>query len=153
MDEDKSESVKTYFKILLNTLTQENYNTASNRMIREMNKSDRETNTAAVKLVADLVFETAIDEARPPDMCARLCKKIMDNLSEDIRDDSMRDPAGEILVGGLLFRKYLLIKCQDYFERGWSAKPGLRGAQNFRTSESKRIEDASKVRKAKEGWL
>ncbi|KAG9048328.1 hypothetical protein FS837_000262 [Tulasnella sp. UAMH 9824] len=147
VDEDRSESVKTYYKILVNTLTQDNYNTASNRMIREMNKSDRETNAVAVKLVADLVFETAINEVRPPDMCARLCRKIMENLSEDIRDDNMRDPAGELLVGGLLFRKYLLIKCQDYFERGWSTKPGPWGAQNFRTSESKRIEDASKTRR------
>ncbi|KAG8899125.1 hypothetical protein FRC00_001879 [Tulasnella sp. 408] len=146
VDEDSSESVKTFFKIILNTLTQENYHAASNRMIREMNKSDRKTNAAAVKLVADLVFETAINEARPPDMCARLCQKIMENLSEDIQDDRMRDPAGEILVGGLLFRKYLLIKSQDYFERGWSTQPGPRGAQNFRTSQSKRIEDASKTR-------
>lgn len=139
MDENKSESVKTFFKVLLNTLTPENFYTASNRIIKEMNKSDSKTNAAAVKVVADLVFETAIDEVRSPDICARLCKKIVENLSGDIKDENMRDPAGELVLGGLLFRKYLLVRCQDYFERGWSTRGGPRGAQN--------LEDAPKIRR------
>ncbi|KAG8917865.1 hypothetical protein FRC01_002167, partial [Tulasnella sp. 417] len=54
MNDNKSESAKTFFTIQLNTLTAENYFTVSNRIVSELNKPDREPNGATVKLVADL---------------------------------------------------------------------------------------------------
>lgn len=37
----------------------------------------------------------------------------------DIKDENIRDKNGNVVAGGSLFRKYLLNRCQEEFERGW----------------------------------
>lgn len=37
----------------------------------------------------------------------------------DIKDENIRDKHGNVVAGGNLFRKYLLNRCQEEFERGW----------------------------------
>lgn len=37
----------------------------------------------------------------------------------DIKDENIRDKSGNVVAGGSLFRKYLLNRCQEEFERGW----------------------------------
>jgi translation initiation factor 4G len=40
-------------------------------------------------------------------------------MSPEIKDESILDKNGNIVSGGNLFRKYLLNRCQEEFERGW----------------------------------
>jgi translation initiation factor 4G len=40
-------------------------------------------------------------------------------MSTEIKDENVRDKHNNPVVGGALFRKYLLNRCQEEFERGW----------------------------------
>ena len=40
-------------------------------------------------------------------------------ISTNVQDDSIGNPEGKPITGGQLFRKYLLNRCQEDFERGW----------------------------------
>ncbi|OJA14884.1 hypothetical protein AZE42_11290 [Rhizopogon vesiculosus] len=55
-------------------------------------------------------------------MYARLCRKMMEQISPDVQDDGMKNSEGKPMAGGQLFQKYLLYHCQEDFERGWFAK-------------------------------
>ena len=69
-----------------------------------------------------LVFERATHKAAWNEMYARLCRKMMETISPEVQDDSMRNTEGKPIAGGQLFRKYLLNRFQEDFERGWFAK-------------------------------
>jgi translation initiation factor 4G len=47
------------------------------------------------------------------------CKRMLESMSPDIKDENIKDKHGAIVTGGNLFRKYLLNRCQEEFERGW----------------------------------
>ena len=67
------------------------------------------------KLVAHvikLVFEKATDEATWFEMYARLCRKMMEQISPKVQDDGIRNDEGKLTADGQLFRKYLLNRCQ-----------------------------------------
>jgi len=55
---------------------------------------------------------------------ARRCRKMtrMEQISPKVQDDNVKNAEGQSLAGGQLFRKYLLNRCQEDFERGWPAK-------------------------------
>ncbi|KAG1778189.1 armadillo-type protein [Suillus placidus] len=72
--------------------------------------------------VSQLVFEKAINEAAWSEMYARLCRKMLEQISPDVQDEGIKDAEGKPIAGGLLFRKYLVNRCQEDFERGWFAK-------------------------------
>jgi translation initiation factor 4G len=44
---------------------------------------------------------------------------MLESMSPDIKDENIRDKSGNVVTGGSLFRKYLLNRCQEEFERGW----------------------------------
>ena len=46
----------------------------------------------------------------------------MEQISTKVRDDGFKNSEGKPITGGQLFRKYLLNRCQEDFERGWVAK-------------------------------
>jgi len=52
-------------------------------------------------------------------MYAQLCQKMMECIDMDIFDENIKNASGEYVCGGTLFRKYLLSRCQDGFEKGW----------------------------------
>jgi translation initiation factor 4G len=60
-------------------------------------------------------------------MYAKFCKSMLESMSPEIKDENIRDRNGTVVAGGSLFRKYLLNRCQEEFERGWKtnlpAKP------------------------------
>jgi translation initiation factor 4G len=58
-------------------------------------------------------------------MYARLCRKMMEQISPKVQDDGIKNSEGKPFAGGNLFRKYLLNRCQEDFERGWVAKEAL----------------------------
>ncbi|OZJ03525.1 hypothetical protein BZG36_03411 [Bifiguratus adelaidae] len=106
-------------KALLNKLTLEKFERISDQILEYANQSVNETDGRTLKIVIQLTFEKATDEPNFEFMYARLCRKLLDKVSADIRDESVKDPKGNGITGGNLFRKYLLNRCQEDFERGW----------------------------------
>src|SRR6266852_6061102 len=47
------------------------------------------------------------DEAAWSEMCVRLCRKMTEQISPNVQDDSVKNSQGRPIVGGELFRKYL----------------------------------------------
>ena len=119
---DSSEVVDWKVKGLLNKLTMKNFDSISDQIIEWANKSENERDGRTLIQVIKLVFEKATDEATSSEMYARLCRKIMECISPKIRDDGIRNNKGKPIVGGQLFRKYLLNRCQEDLECGWVVK-------------------------------
>jgi translation initiation factor 4G len=123
------ETVERKVKALLNKLTMEKFDSISDQIVAWANKSEAEVDGATLQLVIKFVFEKATDEATWSHMYARLCRKMMEHVSSDVRDENVKDKQGHFVVGGQLFRQYLLSRCQADFERGWSAREDLEEKQ------------------------
>ncbi|KAF9450125.1 ARM repeat-containing protein [Macrolepiota fuliginosa MF-IS2] len=106
---------------LLNELTIERFDPVSDQIIKWANKSKDEKDGRTLIQVIRLVLEKATDEASWSEMYARLCRKMVEQISNEVQDDWIRTPEGKPIAGGQLFRRYLLNKCQEDFERGWAA--------------------------------
>ncbi|KAF8161711.1 armadillo-type protein [Mycena galopus ATCC 62051] len=119
---DPVEIVDRKVKALLNKLTTEKFDSISNQIIEWANKSEEENDGRTLIQVIRLIFDKATDEATWSEMYARLCRKMMQQISPEVQDDAIRNSEGQPIVGGQLFHKYLLNRCQEDFERGWVAK-------------------------------
>lgn len=121
-DADSPEMVDRKVKALLNKLTMERFDSISDQIIEWANKSEKEKDGRTLIQVIKLVFEKATDEAAFSEMYARLCRKMMETISPKVQDDGIKNQDGKPIAGGQLFRKYLLNRCQEDFERGWLQK-------------------------------
>ncbi|KAF9450122.1 ARM repeat-containing protein [Macrolepiota fuliginosa MF-IS2] len=104
---------------LLNELTTERFDSISDRIIERVNKSEGERDGRTLILVIRLVFERATDGVGWSKICARLCRKMMDRINNNVRNDRIRNSKGKPMAGGQLFQNYLLKKYREDFERGW----------------------------------
>jgi len=120
--------VERKVKGLLNKLTMEKFDKLSDQILAWANKSEEEKDGATLILVIKLIFEKATDEAAWSEMYARLCRKMMEQISPNVQDDSVKNSQGQPIVGGQLFRKYLLNRCQEDFQRGWAVKESTAAA-------------------------
>ncbi|KAG8750063.1 hypothetical protein FRC12_013090 [Ceratobasidium sp. 428] len=107
-------------KSLLNTFTADSFDSVSDQIIEWANKSEQEKDGSTLVQVIGLIFEKAKDEAALSEMYARLCRKMMDRISPKVQDQAIQNAEGQPIMGGLFFRRYLLQRCQEDFERGWS---------------------------------
>ncbi|KAF8339398.1 ARM repeat-containing protein [Amanita rubescens] len=121
-DPDAPEVVDRKVKGLLNKLTMEKFDSISDQLIQLANRSENQKDGRTLIQVIRLVFEKATDEATWSEMYARLCRKMMEQISTKVHDEGAKNAKGKPIAGGQLFRKYLLNKCQEDFERGWVAK-------------------------------
>ncbi|KAF8346026.1 armadillo-type protein [Amanita rubescens] len=121
-DPDAPEVVDRKVKGLLNKLTMEKFDSISDQIIQWANRSENQKDGRTLIQVIRLVFEKATDEATWSEMYARLCRKMMEQISTKVHDEGTKNAKGKPIAGGQLFRKYLLNKCQEDFERGWVAK-------------------------------
>ncbi|KAG1835923.1 ARM repeat-containing protein [Suillus subalutaceus] len=121
-DVDSPDLVDRKVKALLNKLSMEKFETISDQIIHWANRSVNEKDGRTLTQVIRLVFEKATDEAAWSEVYARLCRKMMEQISPEVQDDGIKNTEGEPIAGGQLFRKYLLNRCQEDFERGWFAK-------------------------------
>jgi translation initiation factor 4G len=121
-DQNSPEYVDRKVKSLLNKLTMEKFESISQQILEWANRSVNESDGRTLIQVIRLVFEKATDEATWSEMYARLCRFLMERISHDVRDDGIKNTDGKPIAGGNLFRKYLLNRCQEDFERGWSAR-------------------------------
>ena len=120
--------VERKVKGLLNKLTMEKFDKLSDQILAWANKSEEEKDGATLILVIKLIFEKATDEATWSEMYARLCRKMMEQISPNVQDNSVKNSQGQPIVGGQLFRKYLLNRCQEDFQRGWAVKESTAAA-------------------------
>ncbi|KAM6502551.1 Armadillo-type fold [Amanita muscaria] len=121
-DPDSPEVVDTNVKALLNKLTMEEFESVSDQIIQWANRSENQRDGRILIQVTRLVFERAIDDATWSGIYARLCRKMVDQISPKVQDEGVKNFGGNPITGGQLFCKYLLDRCHEDFERGWSAK-------------------------------
>lgn len=111
--------VQRKVKAALNKMTPENFDRISNQILDIAGQSKEETDGRTLRQVIQLTFEKATDEAHWASMYAKFCNKMLETMSSDIRDENITDRSGNVVSGGALFRKYLLNRCQEEFQRGW----------------------------------
>ncbi|KAI0090705.1 hypothetical protein BDY19DRAFT_729528 [Irpex rosettiformis] len=143
VSEDSPEVVERKVKGLLNKLTMERFDSISDQIIAWANRSEKEKDGRTLIQVIKLVFEKATDEATWSEMYARLCRKMMEQISPKVQDDGIRNSEGKHITGGHLFRKYLLNRCQEDFERGWASKESTAAAAAGKASEDEAAKAAS----------
>jgi hypothetical protein len=123
-------------KALLSKLTTENFDSSSELIVYWMNKCEKEKDGHTLAQIVCLVFEKAVDNASCSNMYARLCRQMMDEISPQVRNEGIQNAEGRAIAGGQLFRKYLLNRCQEDFERGWEANwSTVRGQTSVRLEE------------------
>ncbi|KAK3679462.1 hypothetical protein LTR78_001023 [Recurvomyces mirabilis] len=113
--------VQRKVKAALNKMTPEKFDKIADQILEIASQSKNETDGRTLRQVIQLTFEKATDEAHWAGMYAKFCHKMLTTMSTDIKDETIRDKNGNPVVGGALFRKYLLNRCQEEFERGWQA--------------------------------
>ncbi|KAJ7188714.1 hypothetical protein C8R46DRAFT_1171656 [Mycena filopes] len=143
VDPDSPEIVDRKVKGLLNKLTMEKFDSISDQIIEWANRSEKEKDGRTLIQVIRLVFEKATDEATWSEMYARLCRKMMEQISPKVQDDGIKNNEGKPIAGGQLFRKYLLNRCQEDFERGWVAKEATAAAAATKAMEDKAAKAAN----------
>ncbi|KLU89025.1 hypothetical protein MAPG_08003 [Magnaporthiopsis poae ATCC 64411] len=113
------EVVQRKVKAALNKMTPEKFDKIADQILAIAGQSKDEQDGRTLRQVIQLTFEKATDEAHWASMYAKFCKRMLDTMSPEIRDVSITDKHGNVVSGGALFRKYLLNRCQEEFERGW----------------------------------
>lgn len=111
--------VQRKVKAALNKMTPEKFDRISVQILEIVSQSKDESDGRTLRQVIQLTFEKATDEAHWAPMYAKFCKAMLESMSADIKDENIRDKNGNVVAGGSLFRKYLLNRCQEEFERGW----------------------------------
>ena len=132
-DEGSPAYIERKVKALLNKLTAEKFNSISLQILEWANKSAFETDGMTLKLVIKQIFEKATDEAHWSSMYARLCRLLLEQLDPAITENF----DGKPVSGGMLFRKYLVGRCQDDFETGWKAREDAATAAAAKSEEDK----------------
>jgi translation initiation factor 4G len=143
VDGDSPDVVDRKVRGLLNKLTMERFDSISDQIIEWANKSEKEKDGRTLIQVIRLVFEKATDEATWSEMYARLCRKMMERISTKVQDDGIRNSENKPIAGGQLFRKYLLNRCQEDFERGWVTKEATAAAAATKAMEDQAIKAAN----------
>ncbi|KAI1393781.1 uncharacterized protein F4822DRAFT_424243 [Hypoxylon trugodes] len=111
--------VQRKVKAALNKMTPENFDRISDQILQIAAQSKDESDGRTLRQVIQLTFEKATDEAHWASMYAKFCKRMLEMMSPEIKDENIKDKNGQVVSGGALFRKYLLNRCQEEFERGW----------------------------------
>lgn len=111
--------VQRKVKGALNKMTPDNFERISNQILEIVSQSKDESDGRTLRQVIQLTFEKATDEAHWASIYAKFCKSMLESMSPEIKDENIRDKTGSVVAGGSLFRKYLLNRCQEEFERGW----------------------------------
>ncbi|KAK5653131.1 hypothetical protein OQA88_9230 [Cercophora sp. LCS_1] len=126
------ETVQRKVKAALNKMTPEKFDKIADGILAIASQSENEQDGRTLRQVIQLTFEKATDEAHWASMYAKFCKRMLETMSPNIKDENIKDKAGNAVTGGALFRKYLLNRCQEEFERGWKVDlPEVKGTESF----------------------
>ena len=142
--------VQRKVKSNLNKMTPNNFDKITVQILEISAQSKDENDGRTLRQVIQLTFEKATDEAHWAEMYAQFCQRMLESMSPEIKDENIRDKKGEVVHGGALFRKYLLNRCQEEFERGWKInigdKPEGETEESAMLSDQYYIEAAAKRR-------
>ncbi|RDX49336.1 ARM repeat-containing protein [Lentinus brumalis] len=110
-------------RALLDELMTGPFDPISDQIITHVNRrSEHSKDGGTLPAVVALVYDRAMQEHWTSSATyARLCRKMMEQISPSVRDADIRDAQGKPIAGGQLFRKYLLSRCKEDFERAWGA--------------------------------
>lgn len=147
VDTNSPEMVQRKVKALLNKLTLERFDSISDQILEWANRSIDESDGRILRQVIALIFEKATDEATWSEMYARLCRKLMERVSTEVRDETVKAQDGTPVAGGALFRKYLLNRCQEDYENGWKNKEAAAAAAKSKEADDKAKQDANEAAK------
>lgn len=111
--------VQRKVKGLLNKMTPEKFERIADQILEIAAQSKNESDGRTLRQVIQLTFEKATDEAHWASTYALFCERMLKFMSPDIKDENIKDKHQNVVTGGALFRKYLLNRCQEEFERGW----------------------------------
>ncbi|KAI9824323.1 MAG: hypothetical protein M1819_000883 [Sarea resinae] len=111
--------VQRKVKSNLNKMTPEKFDKIADQILEIAAQSKDESDGRTLRQVIQLTFEKATDEAHWASMYAKFCKRMLETMNPEIKDENIKDKNGNVVTGGNLFRKYLLNRCQEEFERGW----------------------------------
>ena len=142
---DDERNVQRKVTALLNKLTMTKFDSISDQIIAWANKSETEKDGRTLIHVIRLVFEKATDEGMWSEMYARLCRKMMEMISPNVKDDGIRHADSKPIAGGQLFRKYILSRCQVDFERGWAVKDAIASAAAAKGSKDAAVKGTPKT--------
>lgn len=136
------EMVQRKVKAALNKMTPDNFEKISDQILVIASQSKDETDGRTLRQVIQLTFEKATDEAHWASMYAKFCKKMLETMNPEIHDERIKDKNGNVVSGGNLFRKYLLNRCQEEFERGWQVNlPEPKESENKKPGEAVMLSD------------
>ncbi|KAF2085004.1 ARM repeat-containing protein [Saccharata proteae CBS 121410] len=113
------ELVQRKVKAALNKMTPEKFDRIAEQILDIAKQSENESDGRTLRQVIQLTFEKACDEAHWASMYAKFCQHMLTNITPAVKDENVKDKNGNAVVGGNLFRKYLLNRCQEEFEHGW----------------------------------
>jgi hypothetical protein len=145
-DADSCELVDRKVRSLLNKLTMEKFDSISDQIVAWANESENENDGRTLIQVVGLVFEKATNDAARSEMYARLCRKMMETISPEVQEDGIKNTKGKPIVGGQLFRKYLLDRCHEDFKRGWFHKETTEAAVAAKAPDDQAIKAANEKR-------
>jgi translation initiation factor 4G len=137
------EMVQRKVKSALNKMTPEKFDKIADQILAIAGQSKDEADGRTLRQVIQLTFEKATDESHWASMYAKFCKRMLESMSPDVRDERIKDKNGNIVSGGNLFRKYLLNRCQEEFERGWSNLSQAKEEEGAEDSSKKTLGDAA----------
>ncbi|KAI9488712.1 armadillo-type protein [Zychaea mexicana] len=126
---------------LLNKLTAENFDSISDQVWDQARQGNVPHKT--LKDVVEMVFIKACDQHQFAESWARLCKKLNDSMdlpeNKSITDPDVKDTKNNdrVVSGRLLFRRYLLDRCQQQFEAAASS-----GEQKKQEEKTEMLSDA-----------
>ncbi|KAJ1979748.1 hypothetical protein H4R35_001396 [Dimargaris xerosporica] len=112
------EIISRKVKGLLNKLTLEKFDSLFKQILDYALLAAKQGTGHILELVIQLIFEKAIDEPNFSSVYALLCREMTTRV-DTVKDDAKKDSKGNPLAGVMLFRRYLLSRCQYEFERGW----------------------------------
>lgn len=111
------EDVERKMKSLLNKLTLEMFDQISSQILQISDQSKWEKQGETLKIVIEQVFHKACDEPHWSSMYAQLCGKLVKELNPEIGDE-----ANEGKTGPKLVLHYLVARCHEEFDKGWTDK-------------------------------
>ncbi|KAH9834092.1 armadillo-type protein [Rhodofomes roseus] len=137
------EVVDYVIRALLNELTIERFDPIADQIIAWANESENEHDGRTLIEVIRLVYEQATNDLTRSETYARLCRRMMEQISPKVQDEGIKNAEGKPIAGGQLFRKYLLNRCQEDFEHGWAAKESAAAAAATKATEDQAAKDAA----------
>ena len=114
-------SIKCKVRALLNKITSQTFDSISDQLILYADLSVSDVTGSILLLVIHIIIDNAKAGALVSGVYAKLCRKLMDNLSPNVQVGSTSYGQRELVPGSAFFREYLLRLCQVEFDRRWLA--------------------------------